>query len=46
MDPETVTALREHRDAQLLERDFAGEGYADQDLVFADGSGARSIPSG
>jgi integrase len=35
LDPETVDALREHREAQVLERDFAGDAYTDHDLVFA-----------
>jgi integrase len=29
-------ALRDHRDAQLFERDFAIDAYRDRDLVFAD----------
>jgi hypothetical protein len=44
LDPETVAALREHRDAQLLERDFAGDAYADLDLVFADELGGSYHP--
>jgi integrase len=36
LDAETVEALRRHRIAQLLERDFAGDAYVDSDLVFAD----------
>ncbi len=36
LDADTVAALREHREAQLLERDFAGPAYVDADLVFAD----------
>jgi hypothetical protein len=36
LDPETVAALREHRDTQVLERDFAGPAYVDRDVVFAD----------
>jgi|SRR5687768_17472963 len=35
LDAETVEALREHREAQLLERAFVGGAYADHDLVFA-----------
>ena len=44
LDPETVDALRSHRDAQLLERDFAGDAYVDRDLVFADGLGGPTHP--
>ncbi len=44
LDPETVDALRRHRDAQLLERDFAGDAYEDRDLVFADKLGAPIHP--
>jgi integrase len=36
LDAETTTALRRHRDVQLLERDLAGEAYQDDDLVFCD----------
>ena len=32
--PRPSTRSREHREAQLLERDFAGDAYVDQDLVF------------
>jgi integrase len=44
LDPDTVQALQVHRDAQVLERDFAGDAYADQDLVFADELGAPIHP--
>src|SRR5918994_4570607 len=44
LDPETVRVLGEHREAQLLERDFAGPAYADQDLVFADDLGGPIHP--
>ena len=44
LDAETVEALRRHRDAQLLERDFAGDAYGDQDLVFCDELGAPIHP--
>jgi integrase len=44
LDDETVAALRRHRDAQLLERDFAGDAYADHDLVFADELGGLIHP--
>jgi integrase len=44
LDPETVRILAEHRDAQLLERDFAGPAYVDGDLVFADVLGGPIHP--
>jgi integrase len=44
LDPETVAALERHRDAQLLERDFAGAAYDDRDLVFADALGGPIRP--
>jgi integrase len=44
LDPETARALGLHREQQLLERDFAGDAYADQDLVFADELGAPIHP--
>jgi hypothetical protein len=44
LDPVTVDALRRHRDAQLLERDFAGPAYRDRDLVFANELGDPIIP--
>jgi len=44
LDAETVEALREHRDVQLAERAFAGEAYADSDLVFANALGAPIHP--
>jgi integrase len=39
-----VTALRAHRETQLLERDFAGPAYEDRDLVFANPLGAPIYP--
>jgi integrase len=42
---ETVDALRRHREAQLLERDFAGDAYEDHDLVFADELGHPIYPT-
>ena len=45
LDPETVDALRRHRDAQLLERDFAGDAYSDHDLVFCDELGEPFHPN-
>lgn len=44
LDPETVRVLREHRDVQKLERDFAGGAYVDADLVFADALGGPVNP--
>lgn len=44
LDAETVAALRKHREAQLLERAFAGEAYVDSDLVFADELGGAIHP--
>ena len=44
LDPETVRILAEHREAQLLERDFAGPAYVDRDLVFADELGGPIHP--
>lgn len=45
LDPETVDALRQHRDAQLLERDFTVDAYQDHDLVFCDGLGGPLRPN-
>jgi integrase len=45
LDAETVDALRRHREAQLLERDFAGDAYEDHDLVFADELGHPIYPT-
>src|SRR5579875_663393 len=45
LDPETVDALRRHRELQRLERDLAGPGYEDQDLVFADELGRPIYPT-
>jgi integrase len=44
LDAETVEALRQHREAQLLERAFAGEAYGDHDLVFCDELGGPIYP--
>lgn len=44
LDAETVDVLREHREAQVLERAFADAAYADQDLVFADELGGPIHP--
>ncbi|HEY6836616.1 MAG TPA: site-specific integrase, partial [Gaiellaceae bacterium] len=44
LDAETVEALKTHREAQLLERSFAGDPYVDHDLVFADELGRPIYP--
>jgi integrase len=44
LDPETVATLRQHRETQLLERDFAGDSYDDRDLVFCDPLGGPIYP--
>jgi integrase len=44
LDADTVAALREHRAAQILARDFAGPAYEDRDLVFADARGGPIYP--
>jgi integrase len=44
LDPETVRILREHRETQVLKRDFAGDAYEDKDLVFADPLGGPIHP--
>jgi integrase len=44
LDPLTVDALREHRDMQILERDYADDAYVDNDLVFADALGGIIHP--
>lgn len=45
LDPETVEALRAHREAQLLERQLAGPAYVDHDLVFCDELGGPIRPN-
>jgi integrase len=45
LDPETVAALRAHRETQLLERAVAGDAYKDQDLAFADELGRPIRPA-
>jgi len=44
LDVETLESLRAHREAQLLERSFAGDAYVDHDLVFADELGGPIYP--
>jgi integrase len=44
LDAETVAVLRDHRERQLLEQDFAGDAYEHGDLVFADPLGAPILP--
>jgi integrase len=45
LDQETVEILKRHREAQLLERQLAGETYADADLVFATEAGTPINPT-
>ena len=45
LDPGTLDVLRKHRGTQRLERDFAGDGYDDRHLVFADALGAPIPPN-
>jgi integrase len=44
LDPETVRTLKEHRQAQLVERSLAGDAYEDEDLVFCDELGRPIYP--
>ena len=44
LDAVTLDALAEHRDAQLLERAFAGDAYIDRDLLFCDEVGNPIYP--
>jgi integrase len=44
LDGDTVAALRRHRETQVLERDFAGDAYQDNDLVFCDELGGPIYP--
>lgn len=44
LDPDTVRVLRDHRDAQIVERALAGVAYRDHDLVFADPLGEPIYP--
>jgi integrase len=44
LDSETVDALRDHRDTQLLERDVTSAVYEDRDLVFCDELGGSIHP--
>jgi integrase len=44
LDAETLEVLGEHRERQLLERDFAGDAYQDRDLVFCDELGGTIHP--
>jgi|SRR5919108_4189918 integrase len=46
LDAETVTALREHRHRQLMERALMGDAYEDHDLVFARPDGRPLDPRG
>jgi integrase len=44
LDADTAGALRHHRETQQLERDLAGDAYADQDLVFCNELGGSIHP--
>ena len=44
LDPSTVSALREHRERQMLERTLMGDAYQDEDLVFAREDGTPLHP--
>jgi integrase len=44
LDPDTVDALRAHRETQLLECALAGDAYDDHDLVFCDELGQPIQP--
>lgn len=44
LDEETLRVLRDHRNAQKLERTLADDAYADRDLVFADELGGPVHP--
>jgi integrase len=44
LDPQTVAALREHKQRQMLERSLMGDAYEDADLVFAREDGAPLHP--
>ena len=44
LDAETVAALEQHRDRQLVERELAGDAYADRDLIFCDAIGETINP--
>ena len=46
LDGNTVTALTEHRERQLLERALMGDGHLDGDLVFCQPDGAPLHPDG
>jgi hypothetical protein len=44
LDADTVAALETHRDAQLVEREAAGDAYGDRDLIFCDELGGPINP--
>jgi integrase len=44
LDPETVATLREHREAQAVERELFGSDYGDGDLVFCREDGSPLNP--
>ncbi len=45
LDAETVEWLERHREAQIAEKDLAGNLYEDRDLIFADELGAPFAPN-
>jgi integrase len=45
LDPQTVAALKVHREAQLLEQAFAGDAYQQRDLVFCTEIGTPLHPN-
>lgn len=46
LDPQTVEALKQQRERQMLDRSPMGEAYEDADLVFAHGDGTCIHPDG
>ncbi len=45
LDADSVAALEAHQEAQLVEREAAGEAYVDRDLIFCDELGGPVNPS-
>lgn len=46
LDPQTVKALKQQRERQMLDRSLMGDSYQDADLVFAHGDGTWIHPDG
>lgn len=44
LDADTAAAIEAHREAQLVERERAGDAYADRDLIFCDELGGPIKP--